>query len=141
MSIASCYDTTGRRKMELACICLSFLSGEGRKEKKRNTTWFVCFSFFKESIHKSQWDSLQSLKSHYSCVKLYILQAARTKASICAKYCFIQEVILMCMFPQLLSVELKGSSSIHKLSDFLPTLSKIETTKMKMLGEMPVTMT
>lgn len=46
MSIASCYDTTGRRKMELACICLSFLSGEGIQEKKRNTTWFGCFSFF-----------------------------------------------------------------------------------------------
>lgn len=47
----------------------------------------------------------------------------------------------MCMFPQLLSVELKGSSNIHKLSDFLPTLSKIERTEMKTLGEMPVTMT
>ena len=65
----------------------------------------------------------------------------RTKASICAKYCFIQEFILMCMFPQLLSVELKGNSNIHKLSDFLPALSKIETTKMEAMGEMPVMMT
>lgn len=47
----------------------------------------------------------------------------------------------MCMFPQLLSVELKGNSNIHNLSDFLPTLPKFKTTKMKMLGEMSVTMT
>jgi len=56
-----------------------------------------------------------------------------------AKYCFIQEVIPMCMFPQLLSVELKGSSNIHKLPDFLPALSKIERTKMTVLTEITMT--